>query len=397
MGIERNDELWQEFILKTEVYVDGIDITPEALKVFGRENKFQEQIHTLFEYDFKTHTGVTLPSGFYLPNGLFVAFRWNPDSKYIIHTDSEEQAGIYIKGGNHLSDIEFLDRPDYFSKKTSDGQPMGNVAFYMPDGCAAACYSNECALKEKGLDCLFCDINATKDTYSELEGVVWRTPRQIGEAMAAAYKEGIVHHFQLTGGLIAERREVEYYLDVAEEIRSQTGLTQYNLTATVGAPHDHRVFEHYKEAGFLGIGINIEVWDKNIWQTICPGKDKECGGWENWVKALEQAVPVFGKWKVRSMIVAGIEPQKKTLEGVEQLASMGVICCPVPWAPTPGSALEGHRTPVPAWHLDLAKKTVAIYRKYGIDYALYHQMFPQFSHRLVNDVLKLEEGLSFKH
>jgi hypothetical protein len=38
------------------------------------------------------------------------------------------------------------------------------------------------------------------------------------------------------------------------------------------------------------------------------------------------------------------------------------------WIPNPGSALEGHRTPESAWHLDLAEKNVNIWKKNGITY-----------------------------
>jgi hypothetical protein len=393
-----DDAVWQELIVKANLFVDGVDITPEAIEFFNRENRFQEEIHYLFEYDFVIHVGTTLPCGIFTPHGLFIQFKWNPDSVYVLDVDSGGITGIYKKTGESVLPVTFVPRPGYYGKQTADGQPMGKVAVSMPGGgCVLAVYSNECVLKDKYEDCLFCNINATKDTYSEAEGTFWKTPRQIGEAMAAAYHEGTAHHFHLTGGLITERREVEYYIDVADEIKIQTGLQRLNITATVGVPHDYHVFEQYKEAGFLGVGINIEVWDKKIWQTICPGKDRECGGWDNWVKGMEQAVKVFGHGKVRSSIVAGIEPKQKTLEGIECLASLGVICCASPWTPNLGSALEGHRTPIPAWHLDLARKTVDIYRRYGFDYAIYHQVFPNLTADLAHDILKLEDGVPFEH
>jgi hypothetical protein len=83
------------------------------------------------------------------------------------------------------------------------------------------------------------------------------------------------------------------------------------------------------------------------------------------VKALEHAAKVFGKGNVRSNIVAGLEPKSSTLEGVEYLASIGVICYAGAWCPNPGSELEGHRTPEASWHHDLTLKTAAIYAKHG--------------------------------
>ena len=125
--------------------------------------------------------------------------------------------------------------------------------------------------------------------------------------MAKAYELG-AKHVNLTGGFVPERREVDYYLDVADAIREHTGLEDFNGTAVIGAPRDLKVIDKYKEAGFRTLAINIECWDKNYFNTICPGKVSHCGTWEHWIEAIEYASSVFGFGKVRSGIVGGIEP-----------------------------------------------------------------------------------------
>jgi hypothetical protein len=394
MDSQSKNELERELALKTELYVDGANITPAALRLFNKDKKYQEQVHFVFEMDFRTHAGTKFPVGFYLPHGMCVQFKWNPDSKYTIHADNGH-AGVF-KNGIRVCDIEFLRRPGYYAKKTSDDQPMGNVGAFIPHDCLAVCYSNECALKEKGEDCRYCNINATKDTYGEIEGIFWKNPKQIGEVVVEAYSEGVAGHFNISGGFIPERREVDYYLDVADEIKDQTGLRDFHGTAVIGAPLDHSVIERYRDVGYHTMGINIEIWDRNIWKTICPGKDSVCGGWENWVNALTHAAKVFGKGHVRSNIVAGIEPKQKTLEGVEYLASRGVVCFAGPWCPNPGSALQGHRTPEPNWHLDLARKVVNIWKKHGFTYEQVDEVLP-ISIGIEKDVWKVEDGLPFEH
>ena len=51
----------------------------------------------------------------------------------------------------------------------------------------------------------------------------------------------------LTGGFVPERRELEYYLDVADAIREQYS-TFYGV-GIIGAPVDYSVLHKYKEAG----------------------------------------------------------------------------------------------------------------------------------------------------
>src|SRR5665647_508258 len=224
--------LWEELIVKTDLIANGVDISKDALKYIKLGTEIQEQVHCLFEMDFKLHD-FDLPAAFDLPHGLSVPFNWNPESAYKI--EYEKGNFVLTKKGNKVYDVKFHSRPNFYSKKTTDGKNMANIGVYNPDGHVFVVYSNECSYKDKGEDCLFCNINHTKDTYAEKEGTEWKTPVQIGQVVAQAYKEGTAKHVTITGGVIAERRELDYYLDVADEISKQTGLKDFNGTATVAA------------------------------------------------------------------------------------------------------------------------------------------------------------------
>ncbi len=362
------ETLYKELELKIATRVYGVSFDPQIFKHLDLGGRYLEEIHRSFEHAYETHVGIKFPTGFRSPHGLIFGLRWDRRSSYSI---------IYENGTYYLAHqeevlfpVEFHERPKYYDEKTSDGKYMFTIATYGQEGSVGVSYSNECALKEKDQDCKFCNINATKDTYGEAEGIGWKTPKQVGETVAAAYKEFKEgeRRVQISGGFVAERREVEYYLDVADAIKDHTGLEDFNGCANVGAPLDLSIIDKYKEAGYRTIVSNIEVWDRNIFKAICPGKEAQCGGWDHWVKALEYEVQVFGKGRVRSNIVAGLEPKDSTLEGIEYLCSKGIIGIAGCWNPNPGSALEGHRPPEPAWYFDLFKKIAAIHRKYGITY-----------------------------
>jgi hypothetical protein len=189
---------------------------------------------------------------------------------------------------------------------------------------------------------------------------------------------------------VPERREVDYYLDVAESIKAHTGLSDFNGTACIGAPRDLSIIEKYKEVGYRTLAINIEVWNEHFFRAYCPGKDLECGGQKHWIKALEHAVGVFGFGRVRSNMVGGLESKQSTLEGIEYLSSRGIIAISPGWMPNPGSALEGHRAPEPAWHVDVAKKTAAIYRRVGFTWdQIYDANAVPLT--LVHDIYRIEE------
>lgn len=354
--------LLDEVRLKLDLNVQGISFDVEDIKKFPIGTEYQEQIHILFDMDKVHHSGFELPSNFYLPHGAFANFRWDPDSPYKLVEEGGKPV-LYHKG-ERLSEIEFYKRPELLNHFTRNGESFGHIANFGPEGGVGVCYSNECSLKETGDDCLYCNINSTAGAYKE-DNIFIKTPQQVGDVIYDAFKAGVANHVNITGGFIPERREIDYYADIAYEIRERTGLEDFNGTAVIGAPLDFSVIDKYKEAGYRTIAMNLEIWDKNIYETICPGKAKVCGGRDNWVKALEYAAQVFGRGRVRSNLVAGIEPKQSILEGVEYLAEKGVICYAGAWCPNPGSALEGHRTPETDWHFDLQKKVAAIYIKNG--------------------------------
>jgi hypothetical protein len=152
--------LHNEVKIKNEATVEGIAVDPKIFAYLDLEKKYQKQVHNLFEYDHHPHVGIEFPTGFNTPGGLKIPFRWDNASKYEIKYENDKY--YLTKNDNEIFPIEFLNHPKYYDYKTSDGMYMSNVATYNREGALFVAYSNECALKDKGLDCLFCNINATK-------------------------------------------------------------------------------------------------------------------------------------------------------------------------------------------------------------------------------------------
>ncbi len=364
------EELYQQLELDNRITNEGVYISPEVISTIDFENKVQEQMQTCFDMNHETYLKSKLPTALRLDSNYRIRFSYKHDAPFSI----EHENGKYFltEKGNQISEITFVEKPAFYNFKTSDGVNMKTIANEVGKTKVTVAYSNECALKDKGLDCKFCNINATKSRFADIQGISWKTPYQIAETYAKAREEGY-ESITITGGFVPERREVEYYIDVAEAIQDITGLTDFGGTACVGAPSDLSVIEKYKEAGYRAISTNLEIWDANFFKTICPGKEKICGGRENWINALKKEVEVFGKGNVRSFFVAGIEPKSTLLEGIQYLTELGVVAIPLHWTPNPGSELEGHRAPSPEWYFDLYQKTYSLLRQNGLTHKdLYH-------------------------
>jgi hypothetical protein len=357
-------KLKDEIYLKNRILVEGIAFEPDIFKHLALGVDVLEQVNVLFARDKHAHPETEFPACILTPKGKYrTQLRWDQSSPLSLKYE-DGQYNLYDRGALSIEKVRFAPRPAYYRLKTSDGTAMRTVAADWGYGMLYVSYSNECSLKDKGLDCLFCNINATKSLYGEAQGIRWKTPRQVGESVAAAYKEGF-DHVTVSGGFIAERREVEYYLDVAEAVREHTGLADFNGTAEIGAPLDFSVFEKYKEAGFRTACTNLEVWNEKLFDVICPGKAQLCGGRQNWLSTLDEELRVFGKHRVRTVFVSGIEPKESLLEGIETLSEKGVVVEIGQWNVNVGSPLEGHRTPDQDWHWDVFEKTAALYKRYG--------------------------------
>ncbi len=383
--------LKDEIYLKNRIQVEGISFETDIFKHLALGGDVLEQVNVLSSLDKHAHPETEFPAYILTPEGKYrTPLRWDRNSPVSLAYE-DGQYNLYDRGALIIEKMRFAPRPAYYRLKMSDGTAMRTVAVDFGYGALFVAYSNECSLKDKGLDCLFCNINATKSLYGEAQGIRWKTPRQVGETVAAAYKEGFCH-VTVSGGFIAERRELEYYLDVADAVREHTGLADFNGTAEIGAPLDLSVFEKYKAAGFRTIATNFEVWNEKLFDVICPGKAQLCGGRRNWLDALDEGLRVFGRHRVRTAFVCGLEPKESLLEGIEILLDKGAVVDVDQWNVNVGSPLEGHRTPAQDWHWDVHEKTAALYKKYGFTWDELRDGLCA-SNSVACDLFRLEAGI----
>lgn len=373
--------LLEEFRLRLTLTVEGISFEPELFADVSQDEYFVYE-NNYWDIDENKFKKIVTPWAVKLEHGTGTQFTHNKHSLYRAQKDKDGYGIWYL--GEKLSSFTLLDKPGYHEHVTSDGTAMKDIALDTGLGSAdksiTIAYSEECMVKDKGETCLFCCFNRKRAPEDQ---PLWKNPRQIAKTVKQAYSEGY-KHLTITGGFVPERREVDYYLDVAEHIKEALGVENFHGTACIGAPLDLSVIEKYKEAGYETIAFNTEVWTKKWFEVICSGKVTECGGYDHWLEAIKYAVDVFGKGKVRSQFVAGLQPKEILLEGVETLADWGVVAISSPWTPYVGSPLEEHRSPEINWHYKIQLKTAEILHNNGITYddIFYATPIRTFSHDL---------------
>jgi len=300
--------------------------------------------------------------GFTLPHGITANGKFNCWTPYSVVV--ENGTPILYNDKDPIAEISFPNEPVHQVSEQflSTGEKVKNIVGVNQHGGVSVAYSTECSLKDLGEDCLFCSINVRE---KEENSVLLKNPRQVAEAYHLARQAGQANHFRITGGFVPERRELEYYIDVAEAIRSR--YESFYGVAIIGAPADSSILSKYKEAGFSNISHNLEVWDKNLFALVCPGKSKRNGGWQHWVASLEAAVDIFGRGNVHTNIVGGLEPKDSILEGIEYLAEKGIVAHFSVFRPEKGTPFEGYRSPEASFHWDVVDKATDIFLRNGFN------------------------------
>src|SRR5688572_21900763 len=145
--------------LKTELLLDGLTITDDAMSTVGHGGL--EKVFWVFEMTPVTHQGSgdgtrPLPNDMLLPYDLYVDVRYNPDSPFTVNRSGE--AIILSKGNKEICEVRWPTRPDFYDKKTRSGELMKKVASMRGDCGLRVCFDNACTYFSKGEQCKFCNI-----------------------------------------------------------------------------------------------------------------------------------------------------------------------------------------------------------------------------------------------
>lgn len=98
-----------------------------------------------------------------------------------------------------------------------------------------------------------------------------------------------------------------------------------------------------KEKGIYGLYANMELYNEKRAHEIAYSKFKI--GIKGYLEFIENAVKVFGKGRVKSLLMLGLEERESTMQGVEALAQLG--CDPIlsPFRPDPRTPMKNAKPP----------------------------------------------------
>jgi hypothetical protein len=218
-------------------------------------------------------------------------------------------------------------------------------------------------------DCRFCNLAGLRYRPRPLE--------QILRAIDVAIEDDCLpaRHLLISGGSppVANDRARTYFREICsgvarhlKDVRTAEG-EPFEVDIMMSAIPDGPAFvDEMVDAGVSGFSFNIELFSEAAARRYTPLKHKWAR--EHLEPTIARAVELLGsdRARVRSLIVAGLEPVAETLAGVKWLASLG--CSPVlsPFRAAPATALADAGA-VPRHDLrELLDESRSIVDRYGV-------------------------------
>jgi hypothetical protein len=382
--VKRYSDIPRSVVLKYEFQRCGVRMDESALEAVREMDDIYVKGEFMFSYDVQERKAKAhkIPQNYYFRrDDTYFMNRTNETSRYSIKCIDGKF--FVCEGDDIIEEIYFGKKPGYCDEKTSDGVRMSQVA--QPLGDMLFCTINRyCEYWKDGTQCLFCDfMSVTKDQAKTKElGVVHRTADQIAETLERALweqKPYVFRHIFLSGGSILTKfkgqSEIDYYCDILDKIRKRI-KAWYGACLQVLPPRDMDGWKKYYDTGIPGIQPNMEVWDRQLFKIMCPGKEKYIG-YDEYIRRLLEGAKVFGEGRIIPNFVIGVEMAKpwgftdidaavnSTLGGFKFLMENGVMPRTAIWIIEKGSALAGHEPAPLEYYLRLGKGYKELRHKYG--------------------------------
>ncbi len=286
---------------------------------------------------------VSIPYLMYLANGSLVRVLGNSESPFWVDSPHAETSGAQFTLYHHdevISQITFQPNPPWFAMKCSDGTPMSQVGISLHGDMAVVNLAPACqyhvlepdAVREKEgegetawhrpadgistLRCRFCAYGRPSARSAALgqdinsPHVPPVTLKRMVEALEAALAGGEIRHVYIVAGSMHDwNEEAARYRTIGVAIRKAGLKIPYLVCGSGALPRE--AMEQFAASGLYdAVCFNLEVWGKELFSKVCPGKNGFVG-YDRWLQSLVEGVEIFGRGNVYTAMVTGyeLEPQ----------------------------------------------------------------------------------------
>ena len=391
--IGKYPDLPPEAVFKEDLLRTGISFSENALRVAAG---FKPKAYFIFSFDLvpiadmQKQESLRAPEEICLVGGkrnfrpTIVSVRLNPNSPYQV--DISGQGGLMLRLDNtEVAGVQFEKMPEYYRSTLASGKPIIDIAPTIEWGYLLyLTVFRVCQYFGHKEECLFCDINENyrqqKKSGRPYTGV--KTVEEILEALEIINEtDSRSQAYTVTGGSITSelngRREVDFYAQYPEAIEKRFSGRWIGKLVVQALPKEEVL--RFKDTGVQIYHPNYEVWDRQLFEIICAGKNRYIGR-DQWIRRIVDAAEVFGPSHVIPNFVGGIEMARpfgfqsieeaiaSTTEGLEFFMSQGIVPRFTTWCPEPLSVLgkqNPHGAPL-EYHVQLLRAWRDTHEKFNL-------------------------------
>lgn len=391
-SIVQFSDLPAEAIIKQDVLREGLNFSEDSLRI---ATGYKPKDYFIFSFDLipiaemRHSENLRAPEEIMIFGGnkqlaeTIISVRVNPKSPYTI--DLKDGRLQLFCADESLAEVQYHPVPSFYHRTLSSGKTMGEIAPVIEWGYLIyLTVYRLCQYFNKEEQCQFCDLNKNykqqRQAGRSYTGV--KSVEEILEALSLINADDTDYTTQaitITGGAILQplrgEDELTFYSKYARAIREKFG-ERWILKAVVQAFERHDV-ECLHEAGYNIYHPNFEVWDKNLFPLICPGKQRFIGR-DGWIHRILEAAEVFGPQNVIPNFVGGVEMNRNygfkdveaavesTAEGLDFFMSKGIMPRFTTWCPEPYAKLGPQPSPPLSYFCRLLQEFRACFRRHKI-------------------------------
>jgi hypothetical protein len=310
----RSETIQNPSWLKLDLYCKGIRLDESCLV---RDDGGRQIV--------RTRAGLGSGLELVLPGGLWtnvpVSERFAQASPYVL----KRRGGSYwIERDAATVPVQLAPRPDWYDAKTTTGKSMTRVGTlqgtYLGVYPAKVC---EYWTEETKSNCKFCSVGLNLGVD---DGDLKSVDEVVEVARRARAESGITYVDFNTG-----HYKGDTYLDILEpyivRLKKELGLL---IGVQTPPHHDLKRYDALREMGVNRVSFCFEIWDRALFQEICPGKHREYG-LDRYLEAIRYCAglrkkgPRHEPWVANGEIIAGLEPPESSIAAIEWITSVGAI------------------------------------------------------------------------
>lgn len=282
-----------------------------------------------------------LPGGFWTNVPVTEAFAAR--SPYTLH----RRGGRYLLSwqGDDVTAVTLSPRPGWYDRATTTGKPMTRVGTLQGTylGIYQAKVCEYWTARPQRVNCKFCSVGLNLG----IDDATDKSLDEVMEVVRAAREESGITYVDFNTG----HYEGDTYLDILEpfilRIKQELGL----LVGVQTPPHrDLRRYDHLREIGVNRVSFCFEIFDRRLFQEICPGKHEEYG-LDHYLEAVRYCAALTGKgprhepWVTNGEIIAGLEPPESSIRAIDWITAVGAVPTVCVFRPLAGTDLADAEPP----------------------------------------------------